>query len=297
MTNKILKVGTFFSGIGSPEKALERLKQEEVINDYKVEFFSEIDKDAIKSYCAIHNTSEELNLGDITKIKGKDLPYSDLWIGGFPCQDISCAGKMRGFTFESETRSSLGWEMIRLLKEVEEKPKYVIFENVASITSKKFKDTLDLFKLDLSNMGYTLYDNVLNAVNFEIPQTRRRYFLIAILGKHDKFSFPIGHPTNIKFKDFLDKSKKMYSVYEEKSKCFSNIDIKNPGETEKLIETAINKNEKVEIIYNDFDGSQLKRIIHPLHLFKYKEDYYVTAFCELRNDIRHFEIKRIANIK
>lgn len=206
MTNKILKVGTFFSGIGSPEKALERLKQEEVINDYKVEFFSEIDKDAIKSYCAIHNTSEELNLGDITKIKGKDLPYSDLWIGGFPCQDISCAGKMRGFTFESETRSSLGWEMIRLLKEVEEKPKYVIFENVASITSKKFKDTLDLFKLDLSNMGYTLYDNVLNAVNFEIPQTRRRYFLIAILGKHDKFSFPVGHPTNIKFKDFLDKN-------------------------------------------------------------------------------------------
>lgn len=100
-----------------------------------------------------------------------------------------------------------------------------------------------------------------------------------------------------KFKDFLDKSKKMYSVYEEKSKYFSNIDIKNPGEREKLIETAINKNEKVEIIYNDFDGSQLKRIIHPLHLFKYKEDYYVTAFCELRNDIRHFEIKRIANIK
>ena len=100
-----------------------------------------------------------------------------------------------------------------------------------------------------------------------------------------------------KFKDFLDKSKKMYSVYEEKSKYFSNIDIKNPGETEKLSETAINKNEKVEIIYNDFDGSQLKRSIHPLHLFKYKEDYYVTAFCELRNDIRHFEIKRIANIK
>lgn len=99
-----------------------------------------------------------------------------------------------------------------------------------------------------------------------------------------------------KFRAFLDKSKKMYSIYEEKSKYFSNIDIKSLGETEKLIETAINKNEKVEIIYNDFDGSQLKRTIHPLHLFKYKDDYYVTAFCELRNDIRHFEIKRIANI-
>lgn len=100
-----------------------------------------------------------------------------------------------------------------------------------------------------------------------------------------------------KFKDFLDKSKKMYSIYEEKSKYFSNIDIKNPGEIERLIETAINKNDKVEIIYNEFDGSQSKRVIHPLYLFKYKNDYYVTAFCELRNAIRHFEIKRIANIK
>jgi len=112
--NKIIKIGTFFSGIGAPEKALERLKRENYIDDYKVQFFSEIDKNAIKSYCAIHNIDESLNLGSITDIKGNDLPYCDLWVGGFPCQDISCAGKMRGFNFESSTRSSLGWEMIRL---------------------------------------------------------------------------------------------------------------------------------------------------------------------------------------
>ena len=204
MTNETLRIGTFFSGIGSPEKALDRLKKEKIINDYKVEFFSEIDRGAIKSYCAIHDVSENLNLGDITKIKGKNLPYCDLWIGGFPCQDISCAGKMRGFTFESETRSSLGWEMIRLLREVKDKPKYVIFENVASITSKKFKNTLDLFKLDLKKLGYTTYDKVLNAIDFGIPQTRKRYFLVAILGKHSEFNFPVGTPTNKKLKDILD---------------------------------------------------------------------------------------------
>ncbi len=76
--NKIIKVGTFFSGIGSPEKALERLKNERYINDYKVEFFSEIDKNAIKSYCAIHDVDEKLNYGSITDIKGEDLPYCDL---------------------------------------------------------------------------------------------------------------------------------------------------------------------------------------------------------------------------
>ena len=205
MTNKVIKVGSFFSGIGSPEKALEKLKSEGFIKDYVLEFFSEIDKNAIKSYCAIHNIDEKLNRGSIVDIKGKDLPYCDLWIGGFPCQDISCAGKMKGFDIASSTRSSLGWEMIRLLGEVQNKPKYVIFENVENITSKKFKDTLKIFKEDLINLGYTLYDKVLNAIDYEIPQNRKRYFLIAILDKNHKFEFPKAINNNLKMNDFLDK--------------------------------------------------------------------------------------------
>lgn len=204
MTNEIIKVGTFFSGIGSPEKALERLKNEGHIKDYKVEFFSEIDKNAIKSYCAIHNVDESLNLGSITAIKGKNLPYCDLWIGGFPCQDISCAGKMRGFDFTSSTRSSLGWEMIRLLKEVNTKPKYVIFENVAMITSKKFKETLNLFKEDLISLGYTLYDQLLSATDYGIPQTRTRYFLVAILDNRKQFKFPEKIESDVILKNFLE---------------------------------------------------------------------------------------------
>lgn len=205
MNNKTIKIGTFFSGIGSPEKALERLKSEGVIKDYKVEFFSEIDKSAIKSYCAIHDIDENLNLGSITDIKGENLPYCDLWVGGFPCQDISCSGKMKGFDFESSTRSSLGWEMIRLLKEVKRKPKYVIFENVAMITSKKFKDTLNLFKDDLINLGYTLYDELLCASDYGIPQTRTRYFLVAILDNKKKFMFPKKIENSINLKSLLEK--------------------------------------------------------------------------------------------
>ena len=205
MTNNIIKVGTFFSGIGSPEKALSKLKDKGIIKDYELMFFSEIDKNAIKSFCAIHNVSETLNLGSITEIKGNNLPYCDLWIGGFPCQDISCAGKMKGFDLTSSTRSSLGWEMIRLIREVKEKPKYVIFENVANITSKAFKDTLNLFKSDLEELGYTLYDKTLNAIDYGIPQTRKRYFLIAILNNCKDFKFPEPIENALKFKDFLDK--------------------------------------------------------------------------------------------
>lgn len=201
-----IKVGTFFSGIGAPEKAFQRLKEEGVIKDYKLEFFSEIDKNAIKSFCAIHNVDETLNLGSITDINGTDLPYCDIWIGGFPCQDISCAGRMRGFDFKSSTRSSLGWEMIRLLREVKVKPKYVIFENVANITSKAFSETLKLFKQDLIELGYSLHDKVLNAVDYDVPQTRRRYFLIAILDNDIDFKFIDGKGCNKTLLDYLEKN-------------------------------------------------------------------------------------------
>lgn len=140
------------------------------------------------------------------------------------------------------------------------------------------------------NGGYFMIDKVKNytSINkYDIQLLNNIYNLLL----YSDFKY------TDKLKEFLDKAKKMYSIYDEKSKYISNINLNTPGEIEKLIETAINKNDKIEIIYNDIDGSKSKRIIHPLHLFKYKNNYYVTAFCELRNDIRHFELKRIVNVK
>lgn len=84
----MIKVFSLFSGIGAFEKALERLKI-----PYELVGFSEIDKFASKSYCAIHNVSENLNYGDITKIDANSLPDYDMQVWGFPCQDISIARK------------------------------------------------------------------------------------------------------------------------------------------------------------------------------------------------------------
>lgn len=250
----VIKVGTFFSGIGAPEKALRKLKEENIIKDYKLEFFSEIDKDAIKSYCAIHNVLPSLNLGDITQIKGSMLPYCELWIDGFPCQDISCAGKMKGFDCSSSTRSSLGWEMIRLLREVKQKPKFVIFENVANITSKVFKETLSLFKNDLIDLGYTLYDKVLSATDFEIPQTRKRYFLIAILNNEIEFSFPEPIIGNHIFRDFLDKDvdEKYYlTTSEYKTINKNNIIFKKKNREDVIYEIDLEKYKKGGICGKD----------------------------------------------
>ncbi len=89
----------------------------------------------------------------------------------------------------------------------------------------------------------------------------------------------------------------MYSIYEEKSKFIYNFDVNSSNDIEQIINSAINKNEKIDIVYNDISGEQHKRTIHSLYMFKYKDNCYVTAYCELRNDIRHFEIKRIVSIK
>lgn len=86
------------------------------------------------------------------------------------------AGVRRGFDFNSNTRSSLGWKMIQFIKEMDNPPKVVIFENVAAITNSKMRKTLSLFKQDLENLGYSLYDHVLTALDYGTPQNRERYF-------------------------------------------------------------------------------------------------------------------------
>jgi DNA (cytosine-5)-methyltransferase 1 len=86
-----LRVLSLFSGIGAFEKALSKQNI-----PYKLINFCEIDKYAIKSYCAIHNVDKNLNLGDISKVDIEKLEDFDLMTWGFCCQDISIAGKQKG---------------------------------------------------------------------------------------------------------------------------------------------------------------------------------------------------------
>lgn len=106
----MIRLLSLFSGIGAFEKALERLNI-----DYELVGFSEIDKFAIQSYCKIHNVDEKLNLGDIRNINENLLPDFDLMTWGFPCQDISIAGKLKGIQ-KDKTRSGLYYDGYRILK-------------------------------------------------------------------------------------------------------------------------------------------------------------------------------------
>ena len=194
----MLKVRTLFSGIGAPESALNKLKI-----PYELVDFCEVDKHAVKSYCEVHGVSEDKNLGDISKVWGKNLTYADLLVWGFPCQDISVAGKQAGIV-EGKTKSGLYYEGLRILRET--KPKYSIIENVKNLVGKKFKVEFGQMLQDIDGIGYNNYWKVLNAKDYGIPQNRERVFIVSIRKDIDdgNFQFPLGFDNGMRLKDFLE---------------------------------------------------------------------------------------------
>ena len=196
-----MKVVSLFSGIGAFEKAIDNLQR-----PYELAGFSEIDKYAVKSYCAIHGVDESMNLGDITKIDEKALPKDiDLITYGFPCQDISLAGKQKGLFNNdgTQTRSGLFFEALRIIEAT--KPKIAIAENVKNLTGKKFKSQFDIVLKSLEQAGYNNYWKVLNAKDYGIPQNRERVFIISIREDLDMgYEFPEPFPLQLRLKDMLD---------------------------------------------------------------------------------------------
>lgn len=232
-----MKVLSLFSGIGAFEKALDRLNI-----DYELVAFSEIDKYATKSYCAIHGVDESMNLGDITKVDENSLPKDiDLITYGFPCQDISLAGKQKGLfnNDRTQTRSGLFFEALRIIETT--KPKIAIAENVKNLTGKKFKEQFELVLGSLEEAGYSNYWKVLNAKDYGIPQNRERVFIISIRKDIDKgYEFPEGFPLELRLKDMLeDEVEEKYYIDSEKVNQFI---VNNPS-----IDTS--KAEKVGNIY------------------------------------------------
>ena len=167
-----LKVLELFAGLGACSKALERLNiQHEIVDAV------EIDKYAINSFNAIHGTNFEPQ--DITTWD-KNIKV-DLILGGFPCQDISLAGKQKGIV-EGETRSGLMYQMMRIIQKL--KPKYVIAENVKNILADKHRPQLEEYLQFLSSNGYRVTMDILNACEVghpkPIPQHRERIYIIGV---------------------------------------------------------------------------------------------------------------------
>lgn len=164
-----------FAGIGGFHQAAKALGGECV-------FASEIDKDAQKAYEFNYDIKP---YGDITKIDASDIPNHDILFAGFPCQPFSIIGNRLGF---NDIRGTLFFDIARILKE--KKPRMFMLENVKQLKGHNNGQTLKTILLTLENLGYKVSWNILNALDFGLPQKRERTIIVGFLNHEVNFLFP-----------------------------------------------------------------------------------------------------------
>ena len=197
----MIRLLSLFSGIGAFESALRRGGyQFETVN------YCEIDPYAAKAYSQIHDIPEEKNLHDVREVNPLLLDNINLVTYGFPCQDISIAGRQKGFEdgAGNRTRSGLFFEALRIIQDLQ--PKWAICENVKALTMKQFRNEFKTVLDSLECAGYRNYYQVLNAKDFGIPQNRERVFIVSIRKDIDQeFTFPETQVLKLRVRDLLEK--------------------------------------------------------------------------------------------
>ena len=187
-------VNSFFCGAGGFDIGFIKA-------GFKVVAAYDFDRFAVESYR--HNIGNHVQQADVSKLTGKDIPFANGWLFGFPCQDISIAGKRKGMV-AGETRSGLFFEIMRLLGEVEKKPSWILAENV-----KMVKEFIPMIEEEYKKAGYRLVTPQLyNSKYWGLGQTRERYFLLGIREDIElDFSFPVEDRSSVtKLASVLEKA-------------------------------------------------------------------------------------------
>ena len=171
MLTAAIKFFDCFAGIGGFRSGLEKAGGYECIG------FCEIDKNAETAYRAMYDTKQEVFYNDITKINAEEMPDFDLFVGGFPCQPFSVAGKRRGF---EDTRGTLFYHIARIIKH--KRPAAFLLENVPGLLSHGEGQTYLTILRTLSELGYCIEWFVHNSAGFGVPQSRKRVYIVGYLG-------------------------------------------------------------------------------------------------------------------
>lgn len=214
---KDVLVGTDFSGLGSFEEAIKRLK----IN-HTVKFACDKDKYVKQSYLANHNP--EIFYDDIVLRNQHETPKTGIYVFGFPCQAFSIAGNRKGF---EDTRGTLVYNSAEYIKI--HRPEVFVAENVKGIFShdkvkgskskygRTFGVIRDLFGATVNGqenlykyddcLNYHIYFQILNSKDYGIPQNRERVFIVGFANREDaiKFKYPKKQQLNLSVKDIIEK--------------------------------------------------------------------------------------------
>ncbi len=192
-----MRIGTLFSGIGSPEQGASR-----VYNDLDLVFACEWDKYARESFNANYKIEEKHFHKDIADMDGTQYKDKiDILIGGSPCQDFSLAGLRKGI---DGNKGILIYEYIRIIKETQ--PPIFIYENVKGMLSDKNGRTVKEFVAAFRDMGYNCHYEVINTKDYGVPQNRERIFLVGFkdVEHYYNFSFAPKMKLEKRLKDVLE---------------------------------------------------------------------------------------------
>ncbi len=192
-----MKVVSLFSGIGG-------LDQGFIDAGYDVIWANDFDQYAAQTYDA-NNPKGVMHLGDINAIPLEDIPEHDVLIGGFPCQPFSMMGAERGF---EDTRGTLFFRIAEIIKyqiDNDRAPQVIVLENVRRLLTHDKGRTYSTIKTVLSQMGYKVYENILNSADYGVPQTRNRVFVVCFRNNEIDFTYPKAKALKKTMHDILDK--------------------------------------------------------------------------------------------
>jgi DNA (cytosine-5)-methyltransferase 1 len=167
--DRMYKSIDLFAGIGGIRLGFDQAFKD----DIETVFISEWDEKAQETYYANFGHNLEI-AGDITKIDEKDIPAHDILLAGFPCQAFSLAGQRKGF---DDARGTLFFDVARIAKH--HQPKVIFAENVKNLVNHDRGRTFKVIKAILTDLGYTVFNKVLNSKDFGVPQNRERIYIVA----------------------------------------------------------------------------------------------------------------------
>tara|TARA_R110002110_G_scaffold332075_2_gene543106 strand:- start:2151 stop:3122 length:972 start_codon:yes stop_codon:yes gene_type:complete len=202
----MIKIGSLFSGIGGFELGLER-----AIPNSKTIW--QVEQNKFCKKVLQKHWPEARVFDDVKNINAQNVEPIDLLCGGFPCQDISVAGKGKGI-YDGK-KSSLWWEMLRIIGDL--RPRIVVMENVSAITFRGLDDVLG----SLSQIGYDAEWEIISARQVGACHLRERWFCVA---------YPTGFRCNPggnfeqKHKDYMDKDRKPKEDFKKWKNRISGID-------------------------------------------------------------------------
>lgn len=199
---KKFKAIDLFAGIGGIRLGFDNAFGKSI----ETVFVSEWDEKAQETYRA--NFKDDFDIaGDITKIKEQDIPEFDICLAGFPCQAFSLAGKHQGFddNYYGNCRGTLFLDVARICDY--HKPKVIFCENVKGLTIHDKGRTYKIIRKTFEDLGYTVFDKILNSKDFGVPQNRERIYLVAFRNDIAPKEFIFPEPT--------DSSKVLWDIREE----------------------------------------------------------------------------------